>query len=346
MIHGFEQTELVGAKVELHLRLLLARGVKLGLQARSIVFEITRSVAFVNGFAGDVLGHEGLVGNQHAAEILVLEGHPIHVALEIALLLGLILTQLLGVVTGQFVSQRGVLVLKFVALFKLSDTLAPVNIDDARIGTDIAVHSLGGNGEIQHKVVGLQGIDKVQLRTAIRIRHAQRDGIGCLLHYLKEEIACRQAAFLRVKGEGHLRVLLAIKMERLVLVVAKVVVTLITIILCTLLSFFQIHVSNCSALWVNLHAQLFVFNRDEFSRSRGFGEHTIEERSGRIHRSHRSRLLLLRFIFLRFLLRLHLLGGRLFWSIGCFLAAVVTKTKQHQTYEHKPRNCVFIHIIY
>ena len=98
-------------------------------------------------------------------------------------------------------------ILKGKSFLQLRDPFGPIHIYYPGIGRNVAVHALAFNGEVEHIVVRLQCVDKVEVRLPVSRCHTERHAFPVLGHHGKEVIAGNKLPLLGVYCKSQMGVL-------------------------------------------------------------------------------------------------------------------------------------------
>ena len=151
LLDALQQTEVVGAIVELKLRGLQSRRVERRLQLGAVLLQVVRFLLLRHR------GHQGILGKvvlsyHHCREILIFEGYPVDGFLHCFVLLTLRLIEVICTTVGEMIGQRRTLVLEREAFLLLAATFVPLDIHLLIGGWEQSVHTLGGHRHVQQVV--------------------------------------------------------------------------------------------------------------------------------------------------------------------------------------------------
>ena len=156
LFHGLEQTEVVRSEIPLELCRSLARRIERCLQIGGKALQVAgmfRQLVTIQVGCG-----ESFLGDEHSAEVLVLERHPFNGTLHLFLLIALFF-EMIAVAVAVFVRQRRIHVLKIVAFFVLSYVILPLYAESLRVARELLLKSCCAYAHVEHIVVGKRIVD-------------------------------------------------------------------------------------------------------------------------------------------------------------------------------------------
>ena len=198
---------------------------------------------------------EGIVGNEHRGEVLVLVADPLQAVGDLLVRI-LRLAQLVHVVGHVFIVKGRVLVLVLPTVLQLARVLRPGQVERAGRGSEDAIHAGRKDRVAQHVIVRCERVGEVHVRTVARVKaHGDRATIGALDRREVEVGRVDDALVGRDHRQVESRLVRAVEEHERLLVVGGV--------------FLQSGVAEAAALGADAHLHLVVLEGDKLLRTDG-----------------------------------------------------------------------------